>query len=419
MYRYRNHFQAGLFILASLLLAACGGGSKSSGSSPASSGSGAGTLSPPPSTTGNSIPIVVDAGPLTGVVAINTPFVSVTVCTPGTSATTAACQTIDHVVLDTGSSGLRLLKSVLNSNLNLPAVTNANGQAMGECLPFAVGTTWGSVRLADIYLGGEVARSMSIQAIGDTPGGVTAIPTDCSNTGTITDDLASVGANGILGIGLFVNDCDRCLTTTIPATYYACTANSCVNSTVTQGQMIQNPVAHFSLDNNGTLIELSSIPLAGTSATVTGTLIFGIGTQANNALNGVTAYPTDVHGNFITTFNNAVMPASFIDSGSNALYFYDTSIATCPSIAWAYCPAVDPTSLSATNSGATGTPSATVNFSIVNVQNLANSVVAVTFGGTNSISQFDWGLPFFFGRPVFTAISGATTPYGPGPYWAY
>ncbi|HZU45234.1 MAG TPA: DUF3443 family protein, partial [Terriglobales bacterium] len=32
---------------------------------------------------------------------------------------------------------------------------------------------------------------------------------------------------------------------------------------------------------------------------------------------------------------------------------------------------------------------------------------------------FDWGLSFFFGRTVFTAIEGQNTPAGPGPYFAY
>jgi hypothetical protein len=32
---------------------------------------------------------------------------------------------------------------------------------------------------------------------------------------------------------------------------------------------------------------------------------------------------------------------------------------------------------------------------------------------------FDWGLPFFFGRTVFTAMSAAMTPAGLGPYFAY
>ena len=30
-----------------------------------------------------------------------------------------------------------------------------------------------------------------------------------------------------------------------------------------------------------------------------------------------------------------------------------------------------------------------------------------------------WGLPFFFGRTVFTAIEGQTTPGGVGPYFAF
>lgn len=33
--------------------------------------------------------------------------------------------------------------------------------------------------------------------------------------------------------------------------------------------------------------------------------------------------------------------------------------------------------------------------------------------------SFDWGLPFFYGRNVFTAIEGKSTPQGSGPYWAF
>jgi hypothetical protein len=32
---------------------------------------------------------------------------------------------------------------------------------------------------------------------------------------------------------------------------------------------------------------------------------------------------------------------------------------------------------------------------------------------------FDWGLPFFFGRKVYTSIEGQNTPAGTGPYVAY
>ena len=34
-------------------------------------------------------------------------------------------------------------------------------------------------------------------------------------------------------------------------------------------------------------------------------------------------------------------------------------------------------------------------------------------------SGFLFGVPFFYGRTVFTALDGATTPGGTGPYFAY
>jgi hypothetical protein len=51
-----------------------------------------------------------------------------------------------------------------------------------------------------------------------------------------------------------------------------------------------------------------------------------------------------------------------------------------------------------------------------------NATIGVANGlaGPNSIAKtFDWGLPFFFGRKVYTAIDGQNTPGGVGPYWAY
>jgi hypothetical protein len=156
-------------------------------------------------------------------------------------------------------------------------------------------------------------------------------------------------------------------------------------------------------------------------------VIFGIGTQTNNSLtlNNYTAtvYPTDSNGNFITTYKNTTqMTGSYIDSGSNALFFND-GIAMCSWTTWAYCPQLPLTSLNATNASWTGNPTGTVNFSIVAVDPLAPSIVAANIGGPygGSNPQFGWGLPFFYGRSVYTAISGVTPPQGVpvGPFWAY
>ena len=64
----------------------------------------------------NTTEIVVDSGPLGNFVlgVTNVPYVTVTVCSPNMT-TNDSCVTIDHVLLDTGSYGLRLLKSKLGA----------------------------------------------------------------------------------------------------------------------------------------------------------------------------------------------------------------------------------------------------------------------------------------------------------------
>lgn len=375
---------------------------------------------PAPTSPLNVIPVVLDAGPVMGSSVINVPYVSVTVCSPGS---TTACQIIDHVQLDTGSTGLRLLNSSLYSNLNLPSANTSGGPAIGECTTFGIGVTWGSVVLADIYLNGEVARNVPIQNIGAQPGGVTAVPAECSNTGAIQITQNALGANGLLGVGLFVNDCDLCLQMAVPATYYTCYASGCTNSSVTQQQVVQNPVASFlsTGDNNGVLIKLPTVGSSGASAPLQGgTLTFGIGTSTNNLLGTASVYPTDASGNFTTIYKNVSTSQSFVDSGSNALFFDDATISLCTINTWAYCP-LSPLQLSAITTTALGSPYSTVPFSIVSVDQIAQTgMVAANIGGSaGGLGYFDWGLPFFFGRAVFTAISGKATSGGLGPYFAY
>jgi hypothetical protein len=180
---------------------------------------------------------------------------------------------------------------------------------------------------------------------------------------------------------------------------------------------VPNPVSLFATDNNGVVIELPNVS-GGEEASVTGSLVFGIGTQSNNALGSATVYTADSAGNFTTTYNGTINSGSFIDSGSNG-YFFASSITACPSTSNApgfYCP-TGVQSLSATNQGANGA-SGTVNFSIANAEVLFNApdFAYSDLGGTYSNGAFDWGLPFFFGRNVYTGLQSSTNPNG---YWAY
>jgi hypothetical protein len=397
-----------LFVAAALLSAPGCGGHSSSPPAP---------VVPPP--TGSNVQaITVNAGPAGNYA--NGAFTSVTVCTPGTTN----CQAIDGILVDTGSSGLRILSSAL-TGVTLPRQTASNGNPVVECLPFVSGYTWGPVETADVQISGEKASSVPIQVLSDTD---FVAPAACTNQGSSEDTLINLGANGIIGVGPFAQDCGgACVTTGTqnPNLYFECpTPTSCVVAGEALAQQVINPVALFSSDNNGVIIEL---PAAATPQTsLSGSLVFGIGTQSNNALGSATVYPTDNFFNFVTTYNNQAYPESFIDSGSNGLFFLTESIdgiPTCNDAPFFYCPTSTPDNLSAITQGAGGVGSGTVHFSVANADALFNNNASATvfgqLGGPNSLSGFDWGLPFFYGRNVYTAIEGKSTPGGVGPYWAY
>ncbi len=379
----------------------CGGGSGSSSSK----------SSPTPAS--NSQALVVNAGPANNYA--NGLFTTVTVCVSGTTN----CQNITGVLVDTGSFGLRVLASALT--LPLAQQKDASGNSVVECAQFADGITWGPVKTADVKLAGEQASSIPIQVIGDPA--FATIPTSCSNHGPPEDTLQQLGTNGILGVGSFAEDCgNSCVATgsNNPGFYYGCAGSSCSVIGESISGQVKNPVAFFAADNNGVVIDL---PAAAASApTLSGSLIFGIGTQSNNSLGSAQVFTLDNFGNFKTTFKSTGY-SGFLDSGSNAYFFLDASLAGIPdcsaSLPGFYCPS-SATNFSAKNTGVNGVNN-TVAFTIDNASTLFtnnNDSVFPTLGGPNP-GFFDWGLPFFYGRRVFTAIAGRTTPGGPGPYWAY
>jgi hypothetical protein len=344
----------------------------------------------------------------------NGAFTSVTVCVPSTST----CQTISGILVDTGSVGLRILSSALT--ISLPQQTATSGDPVAECLPFVSTYTWGPVQSADVQISGESASAVPIQVMSDT---TYPVPSQCSDFGLQSaDTLQSLGANGLLGVGMYPQDCGTaCADNSSVDLYYECPSSGCQPITEPLTAQVQNPVALFATDNNGVVIELPAV--SGVEATLSGALIFGIGTESNNALSNTDIYTLNSDGGITTEFQGQSYPNSFLDSGSNGLYFLDSSatgIPECGDDSGFYCPS-STENLSATNTGGNST-SAAVSFSVANADNLfsvdAGDTVYDQLAGPNPDS-FDWGLPFFYGRAVFTAIAGQSTPQGPGPYWAY
>jgi hypothetical protein len=289
-----------------------------------------------------------------------------------------------------------------------------------ECAQFAGGFSWGPVKLADVRIAGEVASSVPIQVIGDPA--FPTIPPACSSTGPAQNSVQTLLANGILGVGMFRQDCgNACTQSTAPGVYYTCPVSGCQPAVIPLARQVQNPVAMFPVDNNGVIIQLPAIPDTGAN-TVTGALVFGIGTQTNNGLGNATVVPVNPStGTLTTLYKNQVLNRSFVDSGSNGFFFNDSSIPPCAGGGF-YCPGTT-LGLSATIEGTNGT-AALVNFNVADTAALLQLNPAATafnnLGGPLGLpDSFDWGLPFFFGRNVFTAISGANTPAGTGPYIAF
>ncbi len=392
-----------LFLAASMLLTACGGG-----------GSSSPTPTPGGGTTGNNVEsVTVAPGPANNV---NTLLANVTVCQSGTSN----CQTINDVLVDTGSVGLRLFSDQVN--LSLPG-ESVSGAPLAECSAFLDSVTWGPVVTADVQLAGEKASNVPIQLIGgsnyQTP------PSSCSNGLTNANSVSTLGANGILGVGLWRHDCGAACTpelAQVTNSYYTCPSSGCSSTFVELQNQVQNPVWLFPQDNNGVLISLGGVTSGGQD-TDGGNMIFGISTENNNQLGSAQVFPVDGNGNFITNFNGQGYSNSYLDTGSNGLYFLDSSttgMPTCSDNSGFYCPA-SPTQFTATVQGASPstTVSGPINFTIGNADSLCNTCAALPELGGPSPGSFDWGLPFFFGRNVFVAINGTSTPAGNGPFWAF
>jgi hypothetical protein len=394
-----------VFCAAVLLavLSACGGGGGGGPSGPAPVG---GPVSLPSSAQGaNAVALVVDRG--SDGSAIDTPFVTVTVCMPNSTT----CQVVDHVMVDTGSYGLRIAASALPSTVTLPPVLAPDGGPLAECANFVSGFAWGSVRKADVKIGGETALDVPIQVVKDPAPAYASVPTSCSSTGA--EMGVGVGAKGILGVGFLRQDCgSACVNSTAPEVYFSCPTSGCVSSTAPLASQVTNPVTLFATDNNGVVISLPDVPVDGASQ-ATGSLVFGIGTQSNNQIASPTqVFTTSANGDFTTTYKGQSL-TGFIDSGSNGIFFHDATIPKCSS--GFYCPSA-PLGETATVTGANG---ATRSISFTVEAPPAGAAAADLAGDLGLTHDFDWGLPFFFNRKVYQAFQGANTPFGTGPYYAF
>lgn len=451
-------FKAGLLaLLATGLMVACGGGTSTTvtysgpgllpGTAPVAEAVQSNPTGP------NTTEVLVDSGPpgFGALGTANVPYVTVTVCAPGSST---ACVTIDHVILDTGSYGLRVLSSKVGA-LGLPSVQLTSGAVTGaavECYQFVLGGLWGPLAQADVLIGGEKASQIPIQLIDDQGLAGPGPTADClvAASNLLLTSASALQGNGVLGVGAAGVDCGQvCAQGNYSVVkyhppYYVCpdaVALNCQPTAIANDQQVQNPVAHFDAnadgtrDNNGTIISMPGLPVLGAGA-ARGRLVFGIGTQANNqitvAASANTIYADINAANYDTTYlsftatvGNQSYSQSYIDSGSNAYFFDDAALSlTCDANdpktpgGW-YCPKDAQGRNTTLNRQATFTDvdgnAVAVSFSLTSADALFGAVNPLTGGRSTAFANlsgtagqgglsFVWGMPFFYGRSVYTSI---------------
>jgi hypothetical protein len=153
---------------------------------------------------------------------------------------------------------------------------------------------------------------------------------------------------------------------------------------------VQNPVALFSTDYNGVIIVLPDAP--GPTASLSGSMIFGItsppATVFNLDANGV------IYTNFTSTSTSNI--PSFIDSGSNAYFFPDTSIYQCSKTSGVY--------------GFYCTSGTSNDITLIDIISLAATITDYTNSTGVNFSVGDAGYmfsyPSYSGYAVFPALSG-------------
>lgn len=361
---------------------------------------------------GNTALLYVDGYPCSSVdyPDVNQPYTNVKICAPGS---TTNCQVIDHVIIDSGSDGLRVVGSVLKSTLlsKMPAF-QYGGKNVTECEIYVSSYVYGPIRTADVYIAGKVVKNYPLQVIDakNYP-----VPSACSSQGgTATNDANAFDGKGLIGVAFPLTD---------TGLYFSCnsTWKGCVENRWTG---MPNITTKFAADNNGVAMTAPAISVNGSASAVTGTLVFGVGTQANNTppANTIPIYNDSDYGTFNDSINGNVN-TMYIDSGTNTMLVSNTGskYAECTDGSGYYCPKTNASvpvkmwSLKQTK------PQITLTYIMGNYDTLSlkndpayNDEVGVVDTSSSAGGSDVLGMGNFFGHTMYFVFNGKTAKWSNG-----
>ena len=351
-----------LLLLTFLPLYGCGGGSSSSPAPEVLCSGG----TPSTSQTPSSDQMVVYQSTCQG--SVNTPVVTLTICVPQTTT----CEDVPNILVDLGSTGLRL-SHTLSISSQLPQ-ENENGP-ITECYAFVSGYNYGPVVTASVTLANQTV-TVPVQISNST----LSAPSSCTSNGSSAPFEPAI--NGILGV-LFPQD------DSLDGLYYEGGSGP---TSISTSLMVQNPVFLLpSGENDGVL--LSNFPTVSTqtgSSFVSGLLTFGTG-----SISGLTQLDTNANATITASYNSSTLTA-FFDSGSNGWFIDNSNIPECTSSSLSGFFCGNASGQSAKLMGTNTSSSVTVYFSIVSAQTLLNTGNQdfSSLGGPFS-GYFDAGFPAF------------------------
>ncbi|MCW6507443.1 DUF3443 family protein [Lichenifustis flavocetrariae] len=323
--------------------------------------------------------------------------VSITLCEPGTDR----CATVDDIMVDTGSTGLRLEASALPSEFRLPPFLGPDGKSLAECLRFVHDDAWGPLFRADLRIGGMTVPGLPIQIIADDP---RPCPDGCPIS------TAKPTSNGTLGIGPHLLDCQGdCLQDPSRPGVFEQEGGSWrpIRGSVPAASRLPNPISLFPNHRNGVVFDLPAVPARDTNEIV-GTLTFGVGDAANNGIGDARIVRMDENGLFTTLYGTAAFAASYIDSGTETYILADDHLPRCAGMSWAFCVSPERT-FAATMVGFDGMH-VPITFKVGDYRSALDHHVGAWDGfaeAANALSQaFVWGAPLFLGRRIALVFDG-------------
>ena len=258
---------------------------------------------------------------------INLPTVSARICLRDVLE---RCFTVRKLLLDTGSSGLRIFPSAIPPGVAPSTVLpqTANRTSLWECLPFGTAHLWGRVVPADVTLGtGRAIRDLPVQFAEKSS---FAPPPPCGR-GTEGESPSISDIDGILGVSPVRFD---------GGIYFKCSDHGCRPDAPSPREAIVNPVMRDEKDNNGIVLRFPEIPKNGRGPII-GELLLGVGTARDNRLpQGVRFFSMDGNGFFrAKTGRSSRLFYGRLDTGTTALVLPDQKIPACsPPLSHLACP---------------------------------------------------------------------------------